>query len=56
MAHEGYPRAAQLADLVLPAVGSIERALTGRGSPYAHVLAAVYAEFAALAERVPAKR
>jgi nitrate reductase delta subunit len=51
VARDGYARATQLADLVMPAVGAIERALTKRGSPYAHVLAAVYAELAALVDR-----
>lgn len=53
IAREPEDRAAPLADLVKPAVGAIERALTKRGSPYAHVLAAVYAELAALADRAP---
>jgi nitrate reductase gamma subunit len=52
IARDDYVRAVQLADLVMPAVAQIERALTTRGSPYAHALAAVYAELAVLVERV----
>ncbi len=56
IAREPEERAAPLAELVMPAVGGVERALTKRGSPYAHVLAAVYAELAALAGRAVAHR
>jgi nitrate reductase delta subunit len=56
IAREPDERAAPLAELVKPAVGAIERALAKRGSPYAHLLAAVYAELASVAERAPAHR
>jgi nitrate reductase delta subunit len=51
ISRDEYTRAAQLADLVMPAVADIERALMARGSPYVHALAAVYAEVAALVKR-----
>jgi nitrate reductase delta subunit len=51
ISRDEYRRAAQLADLVMPAVADIERALMARGSPYTHALAAVYAELAALVTR-----
>ncbi len=54
VAREPEERAAPLAELFLPAVGAIERRLAKRGSPYAHVLAAVYAELAALREHATA--
>ena len=56
LGRDDYARGRQLSDLVMPAVGAIERALTRRGSPYAHVLAAVYAELAALVDRAIAHR
>jgi nitrate reductase delta subunit len=56
VAREDYARAAQLADLVMPAVGAIERALLKRRSPYVHVFAAMYAELAALVDRAVAHR
>jgi nitrate reductase delta subunit len=54
VAREPEERAAPLAEIVLPAVGAIERRLAKRGSPYAHVLAAVNLELAALKERAAA--
>lgn len=56
VSRDEYRGAAPLADLVLPAVSDIEQALTARGSPYAHVLAAVGAELASLVERASARR
>jgi nitrate reductase delta subunit len=44
LSRDDTARAALRAGLVAPAVGAIEQALVGRGSPYAHVLAAVRAE------------
>jgi nitrate reductase delta subunit len=56
IAREPEERAAPLAELVKPAVGSIQRALMTRGSPYAHLLAAVYEELSALSGRAAAHR
>jgi nitrate reductase delta subunit len=56
IAREPEERAVPLAELVKPAVGAIQRALLKRGSPYAHVLAAVYEEMAALSGRAVAHR
>jgi nitrate reductase delta subunit len=56
IAREPEERAVPLAELVRPAVGAIQRALTKRGSPYAHLLAAVYEELAALGDRAAARR
>lgn len=54
LAAEDPDRGGRLAAQVEPAVSAIARALVDRGSPYAHVLAAVKAEVARLASRAPA--
>ena len=54
VAREPEERAAPIAELFIPAVGAIERRLAKIGSPYTHVLAAVYAELAALKEHATA--
>lgn len=56
IAREPEERAAPLVEMVKPAVGAIQRALMKRGSPYAHLVAAVYEEMAALTDRAAAHR
>lgn len=56
IAREPEERAVPIVELVKPAVGAIQRALMKRGSPYAHLLAAVYEEMAALTVRPAAPR
>jgi nitrate reductase delta subunit len=56
IAREPEDRAAPVAEMVKPAVSAIERALVKRGSPYAHVLAAIYEEMTALSDRAAAHR
>jgi nitrate reductase delta subunit len=46
LGREQPDRAAALAELIAPAIGSVRRALAGRQSPYVHVLAAVQAVMA----------